>query len=80
VITKCRSRTIRILSLFAFCLILWGLGYSQTNLDSIAPAKPAYRNLPLEEGYFSGAENVRLSYRGVGKGSRTIVFLHGSQV
>lgn len=66
----------RIFFLFA-CLVFGVLGHSQTNLDPIVPTKPAYGNLPLEEGYFSGADNVRLFYRVVGKGSRTIVFVHG---
>jgi proline iminopeptidase len=68
---------IRILSLLAFCLIPWFLSYSQTNLDSTVLTMPAYGNLPLKEGYFSGADNARLFYRAVGKGSKTIVFVHG---
>jgi proline iminopeptidase len=32
---------------------------------------------PVTEGYFHGADGVRLFYRKVGKGSSTVVFLHG---
>jgi len=64
-------------TVFALCLILSVLGHSQTNPHSAALTKPAYGNLPVKEGYFSGADNARLFYRAVGKGSKTIVFVHG---
>lgn len=32
---------------------------------------------PVTEGHFRGADSVRLFYRRVGKGTRTVVFLHG---
>lgn len=32
---------------------------------------------PVTEGYFRGADGVRLFYRKVGKEKKTVVFLHG---
>ena len=63
--------------IFAICLIPTFFGHSQTKPESAALTKPAYGNLPVKEGYFSGADNARLFYRVVGKGSKTIVFVHG---
>ena len=40
------------------------------------PPKPS-RYGPVSEGYFNGADGVRLFYRRVGKGKDTVVFLHG---
>src|SRR5689334_13687088 len=37
---------------------------------------PSYQNLPASEGYFSGADGVRLFYRVVGSG-KPVVFVHG---
>src|SRR5262249_34188061 len=68
---------IRILFLLAFCLALGLSGFSQTNVDPTPLTIPAYGNLPAQEGYFPGADHARLFYRVVGKGSRTIVFVHG---
>jgi len=39
--------------------------------------RPAYRNLPVEEGYLAGSGGVRLFYRVVGHAKHRIVFLHG---
>jgi proline iminopeptidase len=38
---------------------------------------PAYNNLPVREGYFGGASDVRLFYRYIGESANPIVFLHG---
>lgn len=71
------SKHIRIAFLFAFCLVLWFSAYSQTNIDSTALTIPAFGNLPAQEGYLSGADSARLFYRVIGKGNKTIVFVHG---
>ena len=68
-------RNIRTLCFFGFSLVLGTSGYSQTNSPGLT--MPAYGNLPVQEGYFSGADNAQLFYRIVGNGSRTIVFVHG---
>jgi proline iminopeptidase len=41
-----------------------------------AQTKPS-KHGPVSEGYFRGADGVRLFYRKVGKGKSTVVFLHG---
>jgi len=68
----------RTLSLTALYLALVILGYSQTTAPSQTSLtyKP-YDNLSTTEGYFTGADNVRLFYRVVGAGKKTIVFVHG---
>src|SRR4051794_34661737 len=38
---------------------------------------PAIDGLPVREGFFTGADGVRLFYRLAGMGSDPIVFLHG---
>lgn len=60
-----------------FCLTLELSAYGQVNSDSTPLTMPAFGNLPAQEGYFHGADNARLFYRVVGKGSKTIVFVHG---
>ena len=67
----------RVSVLFVFCLALELSAYSQVNVKSTKLTMPAFGNLPAQEGYFSGADNARLFYRVVGKGSKTIVFVHG---
>src|SRR5688572_13583463 len=59
-------------SLIALTLLLtFGLANAQT-----ITKKPS-RYGPVSEGYFKGADGVRLFYRKVGKGKNTVVFLHG---
>lgn len=38
---------------------------------------PPFGNLPVREGHFAGADNVRLFYRITGDAADTVVFLHG---
>lgn len=38
---------------------------------------PAYGSLSVREGYFAGADDVRLFYRLVGEAPDVVVFLHG---
>src|ERR1051325_3115834 len=74
---KYQYLNIRVPFLLAFSLVLGLSGLSQTKVDPTALTMPAYGNLPAQEGYFSGADGARLFYRLVGKGSKTIVFVHG---
>jgi proline iminopeptidase len=77
VISKHQHWNLRISFLLAFCLAAGLSAFSQANVNSTALTMPAYGNLPVQEGYFSGADNARLFYRVVGKGKNTIVFVHG---
>ena len=64
--------------LAAFLLSFTCLGNGQTTSRSkTSLLYPPYNNLPTVEGYFAGADNVRLFYRMVGNGKATVVFLHG---
>ncbi|MDQ3820367.1 MAG: alpha/beta hydrolase [Acidobacteriota bacterium] len=76
--SKYRHRSVRSLFLTAFYSALALSGYSQTTARSTTSLTyPPYNNLPTIEGYFTGADNVRLFYRVVGAGKQTIVFVHG---
>ena len=73
-----RRHCLRILFLTTYCLALALSVYSQTAAPSTGSLLyPPYHDLPTVEGYFPGADNVRLFYRMVGTGKKTIVFLHG---
>jgi proline iminopeptidase len=61
---------------FYFMVALAGHGQTTTS-SKTSLTHPPYKNLPTREGYFPGADNVRLFYRMVGAGKETIVFLHG---
>jgi len=52
-------------------LLAFALAGAQTTIT-----KPS-RYGPVSEGYFQGADGVRLFYRKVGSGKKTVVFLHG---
>ena len=67
----------RVCALVVLCLSPVASGVSQTNVGSPALTIPAYGNLPVREGYYSGADNAQLFYRVVGSKGRTIVFVHG---
>ena len=59
----------------AFVLVFCVIGQPATAEPAIAQQKASK---PLvEEGYLTGADDVRLFYRRVGKGSDVIVYLHG---
>lgn len=45
----------------------------ESNLDK----RQAKTSVPVSEGYFTGADGVRLFYRKVGRGKNVVVFLHG---
>lgn len=73
-----RRRSLRVFFLTTYCLALALSVHSQTAAPSTASLLyPPYHDLPTVEGYFPGADNVRLFYRMVGTGKKTIVFLHG---
>jgi len=46
-------------------------------LITISNAQTKQDKIPLEEGYFTGADNVRIFYRKLGAGQDFVVFLHG---
>lgn len=52
---------------FVFVLMFSCLGLSQSDASKTS----------TEEGYFSGADGVRLFYRKIGQGKKTVVLLHG---
>jgi proline iminopeptidase len=71
-------RFLRVFFFMTYCLALALPVYSQTAATATTSLLyPPYHDLPTVEGYFPGADNVRLFYRMVGKGKKTIVFLHG---
>jgi proline iminopeptidase len=66
------------LLLTAMYAVAVSLSHGQTKGTPATPLTiPAPKNLPVAEGYLQGADAVRLFYRAVGKGGRTIVFVHG---
>lgn len=76
--SKYGTRTTRIFFLPVFYFMVVLSVHGQTTTSSKTPLTyPPYKNLPTSEGYFPGADNVRLFYRIVGDGKKTIVFLHG---
>lgn len=76
--SKRPHHVLRIFFLTIFYLALVLSGHSQTSARSTTSLTyPPYDNLPTTEGYFNGADNVRLFYRVVGTGKKTIVFVHG---
>ena len=77
-VSKHKRRIARTFFIAAQSLVLTLLGYGQTAAPSTASLLyPPYNNLPTVEGYFPGADKVRLFYRMVGHGKQTIIFLHG---
>jgi proline iminopeptidase len=76
VTATCSRRVVSIGLLAASFLAQPVLGYGQTS-KSAPLTHPPYDNLPTVEGFFRGADSVRLFYRVVGTGPETIVFLHG---
>ena len=78
VVSKYKTGVVRSFFTAAHYLALTLLAYGQTAAPSTPSLLyPPYNNLRTVEGYFPGAENVRLFYRMVGEGRETIVFLHG---
>jgi proline iminopeptidase len=62
--------------LYLISLLLLAGAIAATNCR--APENEGQKNLAkVEEGYFTGADGIRLFYRKVGQGAETAVYLHG---
>ncbi len=72
----CRCRVASVVSLFAVGCLLALAGFALPANQSLL-AVPPFDNLSVREGYFNGADGVRLFYRLVGKSRDVVVFLHG---
>lgn len=63
----------RVTALLVLLVSVLGLG----EMATAGPRRGAKPELRVDEGYFSGADGVRLFYRRVGRGRDVAVFLHG---
>ena len=72
-----RSRGASVLAVLALSCVPLPTRLTPATGQSSSLTVPAYGNLSTREGYFTGAEGVRLFYRVAGNSGDVIVFLHG---
>jgi proline iminopeptidase len=72
-----RRRSMVNLALTSLCLILAFSLRGASEGQTLPLTVPPYGNLPVREGHFAGADDVRLFYRIAGDAPDVVVFLHG---